>query len=555
MCRPSPCPAPLCSLQQPWMGPLSHRISRFACPAEAATLHLGYCTSACWSLLQVLVATSVTFGSINDATRCSLHLFLCSLLVYQHVFKGAVGEALLSLLAVSQKYQASNKDILTAYGKFYNLLMLSGYDDFQDYILDQILLGRDNPFARAVAQGQVQQGAPILQAVAYDLDTLQGLAVGLETLADYVGEVAPTAGSYWVSAASATALRRKSTSKQLPTSGAPAQSAVVIPADGSRSSSPGGGASSSSSSIIGRPATVEELAQWRAALGSHDHWSGAVLLLQQYYSQHGFGVTSRNSALRWSKGGFEEASEGGLASKSIDSNTTASLAAAATALSPPVAAAAGAGMSSIVLSQLQQAYAALEENTKRHCMGLPAQHAVICGPPGSGKSWLLWEGTLLAGKDLGLRVVEIPGSEISNILDIARGCARYPRVRFILVADHVDLPVRGSAATDLMTGLSAAGGSGWPVNTLLYLGASAASAVGRSDPIVDRCGLIVPITAVGDEAGYLSTVGELLAAKQGKSSSEGPDSELEAELYKAAVAWGKQQGFSVRSAAAFVRSC
>jgi hypothetical protein len=32
---------------------------------------------------------------------------------------------------------------------------------------------RDNPFARAAAQGQVEKNAPILQAVAYDLDTLQ----------------------------------------------------------------------------------------------------------------------------------------------------------------------------------------------------------------------------------------------------------------------------------------------------------------------------------------------------------------------------------------------
>lgn len=480
-------------------------------------------------------------------------MLLCSLLVYQHVFKGAVGEALLALLAFCQKFQASNKDILAAYGKFYNLLMLSGYEDFQDYILDQILLGRDNPFARAVAQGQVQPGAPILQAVAYDLDTLQGLAVGLETLADYVGEMAPVAGSYWGSAASATALRRKSSSKQLPTSGAPAQSAVVI-ASGD-SSSPGSGTSSSSSSLVGRPASPEELAQWRAALASHDHWSGAVQLLQQYYSQHGFGVTSRNSALRWNKGGFEEASEGGLAAYQLDGNAAASLAAAATALAPPVAAAAGAGMSTIVVSQLQQAYGNLEANTKRHCVGLPAQHAVVCGPPGSGKSWLLWEGTLLAGKELGLRVVEVPASEIGNVLDIARGCARYPRVRFILVADHVELPLRGSAATDLMSGLSAAGGSGWPSNTLLYLGASAASTVSRSDPFVARCGLVVPVTGIEDEAGYLAAIKEFLAAKNGDSSKQRQSRELEGGLSDAAVAWGKQQGYSVRSAAAFARNC
>jgi hypothetical protein len=37
----------------------------------------------------------------------------------------------------------------------------------------QVLLGRDNPFARAVAQGNVSDHSPMLEAVAYDLDTLQ----------------------------------------------------------------------------------------------------------------------------------------------------------------------------------------------------------------------------------------------------------------------------------------------------------------------------------------------------------------------------------------------
>jgi hypothetical protein len=38
--------------------------------------------------------------------------------------------------------QASNKDIIASYTKFYQLLMLSGYDDWRDYVLDQILLAR-----------------------------------------------------------------------------------------------------------------------------------------------------------------------------------------------------------------------------------------------------------------------------------------------------------------------------------------------------------------------------------------------------------------------------
>ncbi|KAF6251040.1 hypothetical protein COO60DRAFT_1275392 [Scenedesmus sp. NREL 46B-D3] len=432
-----------------------------------------------------------------------------SLLLYQHVFRGAVGEALMALIGASQKYQASNKDIVGAYAKFYNLLLLSGYECFSEYVVDQILLGRDNNFARAVAQGQVMDGAPILQAAAYDLDTLQGLAISLETLADYVGEVAPTAGSYWVSAASATAVRRRSSSKQLPTAGAPPQPAVVIPA--------------SSGSFVGRPASQEELVSWRGVLAGHDHWSSAVPLLREYYSRHGFGITSRNSALRWSKGGFEEATEGGLAPNYAP----------------------GGGMCGAVLSALRTPYDALAENTRRHCAGLPAHHAVVCGPPGAGKSWLLWEGALLAGKEAGLRIVEVPPAELPNVLDIARGCARYPRVHFVLVADHVELPLKGQLAADLMAGLGGGGASGWPSNTLLYLGASAGSTVSRSDPVVARCPLVL-VAARRQRDGAAAAAG---------GSGGGSGSVLSGELREAALAWGKQQGLSVRSAAVFARSC
>eukprot|EP00879_Flechtneria_rotunda_P022214 GHRR01023438.1.p1 GENE.GHRR01023438.1~~GHRR01023438.1.p1 ORF type:complete len:493 (+),score=139.30 GHRR01023438.1:778-2256(+) len=371
-----------------------------------------------------------------------------SLLVYQHVFKGAVGEALLALLAVTAKYQASNKDIVAAYGKFYQLLLLSGYDDWQDYVLDQILLGRDNHFARAVAVGQVQQGAPILQAVAYDLDTLQGLAVSLTMLAEYVGELAPTAGSYWVSAASATACKRSS--KQITPLGQ-AQSAIVLPAvDGGQqpgsSSSSAFGSSKDKADFIGPPATADELAQWKAVLAGHDHWSAAVSLLQHYYHQHGYGITSRTSTLRWSKGGFEEVSQGGLAIQEGQNPTNA--------LSP--ARVAGPSHQN-VLTALKGPYGQLAENTKGHCAGLPAQHAIVCGPPGAGKSWLLWEGTLLAGRDAGVRLVQIPNSELPNTVDIAKGCARYPRVRFILVADNVELPLRGPASAELVAGLEGSG--------------------------------------------------------------------------------------------------
>lgn len=53
------------------------------------------------------------------------------------------------------------------------------------------------------------------------------------------------------------------------------------------------------------------------------------------------------------------------------------------------------------LSALADQARTLTENTARHCEGLPAQHVLVAGPSGSGKSWLLWESTLLAGEGFG----------------------------------------------------------------------------------------------------------------------------------------------------------
>ena len=94
---------------------------------------------------------------------------------------------------------------------------------------------------------------------------------------------------------------------------------------------------------------------------------------------------------RWEKGAFAASSEGALTPPNTSNNP-------ATAAAPPAAAILGPGPGSTVLDVLAPKYKALAANTMRHCQGLPAEHALVCGPPGSGKSWLLWEGTLLAGE-------------------------------------------------------------------------------------------------------------------------------------------------------------
>lgn len=137
----------------------------------------------------------------------SLSVTAASLLVFQNVLKGAVGEAFLAAVAAANKYQATNKEIVAAYGKFYSVLLAAGYESWQDYVLDQVLLGRDNAFARAVAQGGLEDGAPLLEAVAHDLDVLQSLCIPLSKLTSYITEVAPIVDATWQVAASSAALK------------------------------------------------------------------------------------------------------------------------------------------------------------------------------------------------------------------------------------------------------------------------------------------------------------------------------------------------------------
>ncbi|KAJ9510215.1 hypothetical protein QJQ45_015694 [Haematococcus lacustris] len=469
----------------------------------------------------------------------SLGTAAAGLLILGPVMKGSVAEAFLGCLAVSQKYQAPSKDVIGSFTKFYSMLVTAGYESWQDYLLDQVacaaasvmrpalllpllmaadgqlLMGRDNSVARAVAQGTLGEGAPILQALAHDLDTLQTLAVSLRGLVEYIEETAPIVGSDWVAAACSTGL--KCSSKRLGSGGNPTAVAINV---------------SDRTPFITRPASPDELSQWKAAINSRDSWSEALPVVQQYWHRHGFGITSRNSTLRWVKGALEEAG---------DKPQVASLAGplplpASTHPLPP-------------LSALQPAVAALDQNTSRHCQGVAgAQHVLVAGPSGSGKSWLLWDSTLRAGKEHGLRVVDVSGAEVGAILEAARGCGRYPRLRFVLVADHVDFPVRPTLAADLMAGLSDVGAAGWPSNVLLYMAATASSTVGL-DPVVARFGIKL-FTKDLTEDQFGTTLQELASRKEPETGQV----LLGQEVVQRGVKWANVVcgGLSVRAAVQYV---
>lgn len=219
-------------------------------------------------------------------------------------------------------------------------------------------------------------------------------------------------------------------------------------------------------------------------------------------------------------------------------------------------------MDAFYLSAHAAQRAAVEANLARHAAGLPDAPAwplLLAGPPGSGKSFLLREAALRsdAVRRGGVRIVDVGPVELPNLLEAARGCGRYPRVRFALLADDVPLPLAGGGgaawASELLAALAAAGGapaaggsaSWWPANVTLHLAASASSAVGWGDPLAQRCGDVVILPAAGEE-GFLAAANELLAAAGHPPLGGGDEAR--------AVAWAKERGaLSLRGAASYAR--
>lgn len=147
-----------------------------------------------------------------------------------------------------------------------------------------------------------------------------------------------------------------------------------------------------------------------------------------------------------------------------------------------------------------------------------------------------------AGKEKGVRVVEVPSSEQGALLDIARGAGRYPRIRFIIVADNLDLPLRGTLASELMAGLTGGTGpSGWPSNALLYVGASPSSTI-TFDSVVSRFGIVLTTGDLTDEQ-FARTLAEMLKVDT-----------VPADYLTQAQSFARSRGgFTIRNADLFAR--
>ncbi|KST67081.1 ATP-binding protein [Mastigocoleus testarum] len=179
-----------------------------------------------------------------------------SLLIYQSVLQGKLGEAFLDLLQAIRYTDADARVCLQAYGNFFQLLA-ARHQNWEEYLITQILRN-ENPFSQLAQQKDMESLTPaLIAAVGRDLQALQSLhECSCAVLSEWVQVVAhlPVSLTVWYSSE-----------------------------DG--------------------VATANELATI-AKISSLDNWENAVSILANYYQRFGVGLFAKYQALRWQNGQF-----------------------------------------------------------------------------------------------------------------------------------------------------------------------------------------------------------------------------------------------------------
>ena len=186
-----------------------------------------------------------------------------SLLLYQSVLSGEVGQAFSNLLQAFLHSDADGLNCLQAYGRWFKALAAS-QQSWQDYLVTQILRD-DNPFSQQVQVTPVEKLPPaLIAATRQDLQVLQSLS-----------QCSSEQLSHWVQLAAK-----------------PKVAPIAWHHDGN----------------VGTPSGVHQSTgalhdpSFREKLQQLDDWGDAVEILAEYYQQSGTGLFAQYHAFRWQSG-------------------------------------------------------------------------------------------------------------------------------------------------------------------------------------------------------------------------------------------------------------
>lgn len=546
-------------------------------------------------------------ASVVDKTTKLLQ-DVSTLLVYQEVFSKPPAKAFLKVLDCLSRKDADGR-LFEYYGLFFKLMCITRLPSWKDYILEAILTCENNPFAEAAATAGnpkarwtsgAQVPATLQAAAASDLDTLQRLSVSESTLSEWVAETEVDYTPDWLIAVSnfgtETCSLFRTTANCIPESqpfkvsdhrirssriGEESTSArsfelkLQKAADGviepgyrivPKSEQPHGEASASSSALQVEPEchssssyfsrTNESLARIRARLRerikSFSRWSDAVLLLERYHAVYGVGLIASEQFLLVRRGNFYPDKQGWTARTTEACN----------------------------LRIQRDEKEMLVRNFTKHANGRSAQHVLLYGPSGVGKTWLLRSALSEVASGGDLRIVTLPsfrwpedelGSEDGdekgyNFPKILRQLGlRQWKLRFVLFIDDLMPSAFCKHTFNILKSAFDGNHQEWPANVLLCATSSKIRTCSvhvkfRDMEVLDLAHLfgltcVVKLTPLNEDE-YVHCVQDLLEQRRPRTSVSLETSVSSEEVaQKAKQSWAQNLGArNLRSAALFVRT-
>eukprot|EP00899_Mesostigma_viride_P013973 jgi/Mesvir1/22577/Mv21221-RA.1 len=409
-------------------------------------------------------AMSMGFSSSNNVSverSVDGHLkSAAKLLLFQDVMLGETAQAFLRLLLALRL--GDGVKALDAYGTFFKMLLHSGHSSWEDYVLDGILRGANNPFAAAAMAGVIDPDGssspatvarlnPVLvYSAESDLQILQHLCVAQSTLVDWVVEVARLPeDDPWIAAA-AKPLTSNGRANPSSAGGAASPSDPATSADASDSAGATEEAAPSDVLLVQSPKERTELA---ARIGAYWSWSKAVEDLCLFYYQHGTGDLSKASVFTWQPA--KTAEEGRLVAVGVTRNK---------APTPTRVRPRHPRLDTRML--FPDVRRELEETLEMLLLGDNCPHVLLSGPRGSGKTWLLQEVTSEAFAK-GLRVVQLPRKDIRLLTSLGKSLAKFPRARFLVLLEDIALETVNEDYLALKSALDAPFSVPWPANAIV----------------------------------------------------------------------------------------
>lgn len=333
-----------------------------------------------------------------------------SLLLYQSVLKGKAGQAFLKMLLHLQN--GSTVKLVEHYCEFYKELVALGVN-WHDYLIDQVLLGSDNPFARAAAKGESVER--FLPAVQHDLKVLQSLAVSNSTLTGWITDTAYKLPSTWVNGAAISAAEGNEGRGEGEDEGEDDK------ALDSRHN--GSGSFNQAIDCIKPPLTAAQRIKVRTMIS--DCWESkpdaAAGMLALHYAAHDYGLVSLHRSFKWT-------------GKSLQAqDVLRGIKAPETATDPEI-------VEQIRSALIRSLFPTTRQSIPHHIIVYGcAQTAYLCTIASIS---LIRKGqkvdNAFVDRSLqptvpGLRLILLPPSRLSELSDLAWTMSQHPKVKFVVV--------------------------------------------------------------------------------------------------------------------------